>query len=197
MRPACLAHGRGVAESLGVEDRVDVRIGTLSKALGCSGGFVCGSGRLIDWLVNAARPYVFSTALAPPVAAAGVAALDAVRDEPQRRVELLRRAEALRARLVEGGWSTGASASQIIPLVAGEAAQALAWSERLRAAGLLVPAIRPPSVPKGQSLLRVSLTWGHTPAMIERLVEELEALAPVTVRGLAHFSAHTRKPASW
>jgi 8-amino-7-oxononanoate synthase len=176
------ARGRGVAESLGVEDKIDVRIGTLSKALGCSGGFVCGSRRLIDWLVNAARPYVFSTALAPPVAAAGSAALEVVRDEPERRVELLRRADDLRARLIGGGWSIGESASQIIPLVAGEAAQALAWSERLRAAGLLVPAIRPPSVPNGQSLLRVSLTWRHTPAMIEQLVEALGVLVPVAAR---------------
>lgn len=176
------ARGRGVAESLGVEDKIDMRIGTLSKALGCSGGFVCGSRRLIDWLVNAARPYVFSTALAPPVAAAGSAALEVVRDEPERRVELLRRADDLRARLIGGGWSIGESASQIIPLVAGEAAQALAWSERLRAAGLLVPAIRPPSVPNGQSLLRVSLTWRHTPAMIEQLVEALGVLVPVAAR---------------
>jgi 8-amino-7-oxononanoate synthase len=176
------AHGRGVAEELGVEDTIDVRIGTLSKALGASGGFVTGSRRLVDWLVNAARPYVFSTGLAPPVAAAALAALGIVHDEPQRREELLRRACDLRAQLLERGWTIGASPSQIIPLVAGEAAQALAWSEQLKEAGLLVPAIRPPSVPRGESLLRVSLTWGHTPDMIERLVESLCELAPAQAR---------------
>jgi 8-amino-7-oxononanoate synthase len=120
--------------------------------------------------------------LAPPVAAAGLAALDVVRDEPQRRVELLRRAEELRGELVERGWNVGASASQIIPLMAGDAAQALVWSRRLKEMGLLVPAIRPPSVPRGESLLRVSLTWGHTPEMIERLVESLAELAPAQAR---------------
>ena len=146
------AHGRGVTEELGVEDKIDVRIGTLSKALGASGGFVTGSRRLVDWLVNAARPYVFSTGLAPPVAAAALAALGVVHDEPQRREELLRRACDLRAQLLERGWTIAASPSQIIPLVAGEAAQALGWSEQLKEAGLLVPAIRPPSVPRGESL---------------------------------------------
>jgi 8-amino-7-oxononanoate synthase len=125
---------------------------------------------------------VFSTGLAPPVAAAALAALGVVHDEPQRREELLRRACDLRAQLLERGWTIGASPSQIIPLVAGEAAQALAWSEQLKEAGLLVPAIRPPSVPRGESLLRVSLTWGHTPDMIERLVESLCELAPAQAR---------------
>ncbi|MEX2114550.1 MAG: 8-amino-7-oxononanoate synthase [Pirellulales bacterium] len=176
------AHGRGVAEALGVEDQIDVRIGTLSKALGCSGGFVAGSRRLIEWLLNAARPYVFSTALAPPVAAAAIAALDVVRDEPSRRAELLGQAAELRTQLAACGWSLPNGSGQIIPLVASEAAQALAWSARLRAAGLLVPAIRPPSVPPGQSLLRVSLNWGHTPAMIDRLLEALAALEPAEAR---------------
>ena len=173
--------GRGLAEHLGVEDRVHVRIGTLSKALGCAGGFVCGSAALVNWLVNRCRPYIFSTAIAPPIAAAATVALDVVRDEPGRRAELLERAGLLRQKLNERGWSTGASASQIIPLVAGEAWQAVEWAARLRSAGLLVPAIRPPSVPVGESLVRISLSWSHTPEMIERLVAGLDLLEPAAL----------------
>jgi 8-amino-7-oxononanoate synthase len=170
--------GRGVVEHLGLQHGVHVRVGTLSKALGCGGGFVCGSRQLIDWLVNRARPYVFSTGLAPPLAAAATAALDVVDSEPWRGAELLARAADLRARLAQRGWSTGESESQIIPLVAGEAARAVDWARRLRDCGLLVPAIRPPSVVPGQSLLRISLSWGHTPEMIARLVAALDMLAP-------------------
>jgi 8-amino-7-oxononanoate synthase len=171
--------GRGLCEVLGADERVSVRIGTLSKALGSAGGFVCGSRRLIDWLVNRARPYVFSTALAPPVAAAGAAALEIVRDEPWRGAQLLERARLLRERLNARGWSTGASQSHIIPLVAGDPALAIEWAQRLRARGLLVPAIRPPSVPAGQARLRVSLSWAHTSEMIWRLVDALDTLVPV------------------
>ncbi len=169
-------HGRGLAEQLGVESRIHARIGTLSKALGAAGGYVCGSQALIDWLVNSARPYVFSTALAPPIAAAASAALDIVRNEPWRRVELLQRAAGLKAKLLERGWQIGCSASQIIPLAAGSPEQAIEWSRRLRAAGILVPAIRPPSVPEGQSLLRVSLSWEHSVEMIERLLVALDGV---------------------
>ena len=171
------AEGRGAAEQLGVDSRVHVRIGTLSKALGCGGGFVCGSRRLVRWLVNRARPYVFSTALSPPVAAAAIAALDVVRSEPHRRAELVRRAAELRAELVRRGWST-TSNSHVVPLLAGQPARALKWAEQLRAAGLLVPAIRPPSVPEGQALLRISLSWAHTPEMIGRLLAALDTLEP-------------------
>lgn len=166
-------HGRGVAEHLGVEDRVDVRIGTLSKALGSAGGFVAGSRRLIEWLVQRARPYVFSTA--PPVAAsaAAVAALDIVAREPERRERLLARAEALRDLLRQRGWNVGCSASQIIPVVLGEAARAVELSADLRQRGLLVPAIRPPTVPQGEACLRISLTAGHTDQMIAALAEAL------------------------
>jgi 8-amino-7-oxononanoate synthase len=170
------AHGRGLVEEFGVESRIHARIGTLSKALGAAGGYVCGSRSLIEWLVNAARPYVFSTALAPPIAAAATKALEIVRDEPWRRIELLNRATSLRSRLVKRGWQIGASESQIIPLVAGPPEQALEWSRQLRASGLLVPAIRPPSVPDGQSLLRISLSAGHSVEMIERLSAALDAV---------------------
>ena len=84
-------HGRGIAEQAGIESQASIRVGTLSKSLGSAGGFVAGSRSLIEWLLNRARPYVFSTAHPPAVAAAAVAALDIVRDEPQRRAILLER----------------------------------------------------------------------------------------------------------
>lgn len=168
--------GRGAAEALGVAERVAVRMGTLSKALASLGGFVAGSQSLAEWLVNRARSYVFATALPPAVAAAAAAALDVVRDEPQRRVGLLERAAWLRAALVEQGWDVGRSASQIVPVIVGPPGRAVELAARLRAAGLLVPAIRPPSVPAGQARLRISLSSGHTAAMVEQLASELRRL---------------------
>ena len=163
-------NGRGAAEHFGVEDRVHVRVGTLSKALGCSGGFVAGPTATIEWLVNRARSYVFSTAAPAAGSAAVLAALDVVRDEPQRRESLLARAQALRDELRGQGWSTGASASQIVPLFVGDPRRATALSAKLLERGLFVPAIRPPTVPEGEALLRVSLTAGHTEEMIASLI---------------------------
>lgn len=167
------AHGRGVAEHLGIEERVPIRIGTLSKALGAAGGFVAGSQALIDWLSNRARSYVFSTA--PPAAncAAGITALDIVTSEPARRATLLETAESLRTRLLSLGLTLGPSQSQIIPIVLGEERATIAAASRLREQGLWVPAIRPPTVPAGRSCLRISLTSGHTPAMLDQLVAAL------------------------
>jgi 8-amino-7-oxononanoate synthase len=162
--------GRGLAEHLGIEERVAVRMGTLSKALGCAGGFVCGPKSLIDWLANRARSYVFSTAQPAAWCAAAVRAIDLVRDEPQRRERLLMIAERVRSVLREQGWDTGNSTSQIIPVIVGEPVRALAMSEQLAARGLFVPAIRPPSVPAGKSLLRISLSAAHDDAMIDALL---------------------------
>jgi 8-amino-7-oxononanoate synthase len=166
--------GAGAVEHLGLEGRVHVRVGTLSKALGCQGGFVSGDRRLIDWLVNKARPYIFSTASIPANSAAAMAALDIVSGEPYRRQKLLAAAEDLRRRLRERGWNTGASASQIVPVFVGESQAALRLAAALRERGLWAPAIRPPSVPVGQACLRISLSYGHTPEMVERLIEALE-----------------------
>jgi 8-amino-7-oxononanoate synthase len=166
-------NGRGVAEHLGVEDCVHVRIGTLSKALGCVGGFVAGSRPLIEWLVNRARPYVFSTAAPAANAAAAIAALDIVQQEPQGRETLLAQAESLRAELAGRGWNTGASASQIVPIIVGDAECAVRLSQLLCDRGLFVPAIRPPTVPEGEACLRVSLTAGHSIEMVESLVQTL------------------------
>lgn len=167
------ARGTGLAEAAGIQDRVDVHVGTLSKALGCSGGFVCGSRDLIDWLVNRARPYIFSTAAPPAASAAAIAALEIVSSEPQRRSELLAKAADLRQRLQAAGWDIGGSTSQIVPVIVGEANATLQLAARLREQGLFVPAIRPPSVPPGRSLLRISLSYGHTPEMLDRLLAAL------------------------
>jgi 8-amino-7-oxononanoate synthase len=153
-----------------------IRIGTLSKALGSGGGFVCGSQSLIDWLANRARTYVFSTAQPPATSAAAIAALDIVVQEPQRREQLLSRAAALRVRLKEQGWDTGNSASQIIPLVVCDAKRTLDLAASLREAGFFIPAIRPPSVPGGESLLRLSLCYHHTPEIIDALTDQLARL---------------------
>lgn len=175
------SNGCGVVEHFAatcpaLKDGVHVRMGTLSKALGSGGGFVCGTQSLIDWLANRARTYVFSTAQPPATSAAAIAALDIARREPNRRESLLRNAAALRERLREDGWDTGESESQIIPLVIGDADRTMGLAASLRKAGFFVPGIRPPSVPEGESLLRLSLCYHHTPEMIGGLTEALAQL---------------------
>ena len=169
-------YGRGVAEHLGVEERIPIRVGTLSKALGCHGGFVAGSRQLIDWLINTARPYIFSTAAPAAVAAAAMAALEIVREEPERRERLLACSAEVRARLVEQGWNVGPSVSQILPVIVGQPEEAMELSGWLRLHGILVPAIRPPTVPEGEACLRISLTAGHTSEMIDRLLSTMADL---------------------
>jgi 8-amino-7-oxononanoate synthase len=184
------ANGRGVVEHVGsvaffssakkgtdpLHDRVHIRVGTLSKALGSGGGFVCGRRSLIDWLANRARSYVFSTAQPAATSAAAIAALEIVRSEPHRRERLLARATELRFRLQDQGWSTGPSESQIIPIAVGDAKLTMELAGRLREAGFFVPGIRPPSVSDGESLLRISLCFHHTAEMIEGLVAALGRL---------------------
>jgi 8-amino-7-oxononanoate synthase len=167
------AAGRGAGEHCGVEERIDVRVGTLSKALGSAGGFVAGSRSRIRWLHHRARPYVFSTAGPAAAAAAAMVALDVIRDEPERRRQLLDRSQALRGELLDRGWKVSASVSQIIPLLVGDAGRAVQLSLKLADQGLFVPAIRPPTVPEGEARLRISLTAGHTCAMTTQLVTAL------------------------
>ena len=169
-------HGRGVAEHLGVEDRIHVRVGTLSKSLGGAGGFVAGPQNLIEWLTNRARPYGFSTAPPSAVATAALYALDIVKTEPQRRRILLARAASLRQRIRQQGWNTGDSCGQIIPVFIGEPADTMRRCEALRQLGFYVPGIRPPTVPAGESLLRISITYAHSEEVINRLVAAFEEL---------------------
>ena len=169
--------GRGLAEAKNVEDRIPIKVGTLSKALGCAGGFVVGSRQLIDWIANRARTYVFSTAQPAAGAAAASAALRIVRDEPQRRTTLLEKANAVRGHLQAQGWNTASSDSQIIPILIGEPGWTMSLASKLREQGFFVPGIRPPSVPDGESLLRISLSYSHTDQQIETLIHTMGQLA--------------------
>lgn len=165
--------GSGVCEQLGVEQRIAVRIGTLSKGLGSLGGFAVGPQSVIEWIRNAGRSWIFSTAQPEAVAAASLAAINIVRSEPQRRVELHARSSWLREELRGQGWDLCGSASQIIPLRVGAAGRAVELAAKLMDAGFFVPAIRPPAVPEGGSRLRLSLRWSHTGEQLQRLVETL------------------------
>jgi 8-amino-7-oxononanoate synthase len=170
--------GRGVVEHFAAEDpalpqRVSVRVGSFGKALGGAGGFVAGSASLVRWLANRARTYVFSTAHPAAISAAGLLALDLIDREPERREGLLTRAADLRTRLTEQGWNTGRSVSQIVPVILGSSNETMRISQALRERGIWAPGIRPPSVPEGESLLRLGFTAGHTPEIVDRLLVEL------------------------
>jgi 8-amino-7-oxononanoate synthase len=165
--------GSGLVEELGCSDGVHVRVGTLSKALGAAGGFVAGHEQLLHWLRHRARAWIFSTAHPPAVAAAATRAIALLEAEPVRRHELRDRAADFRDRLVRRAVAIGAAAAQIVPVIVGSPAAAVALAERLAAEGFFVPAIRPPSVPVAGSLVRASLCWHHTAADLTRLVEAI------------------------
>ncbi len=167
------ARGSGLVEEAGCADGVHVRTGTLSKALGAAGGFVAGHADLIRWLRHSARAWIFSTAHPPAIAAAAARAIELVAEEPHRRVELRAKAAVFRDRLAAAGRELGGAEAQIVPVVAGAAESAVALSARLAEAGFFVPAIRPPSVPHGRSLVRASLSWLHPQSNLDHLADAI------------------------
>jgi 8-amino-7-oxononanoate synthase len=172
-----LGKGRGTLAHFGIASERIVYMATLGKALGGYGAFVTGAPEVVEWLLQRARPYVFSTALPPSLAAAATAALSIVSSEPERIERLHARIAAFRDGLAASGHACG-SASAIQPVLVGEPARAVALSARLREQGHLVPAIRPPTVPAGTSRLRVSLSSEHTGEQVGALVRDLaQALA--------------------
>ena len=166
--------GRGACEFHGVTGRVDIIMGTMGKALGSYGAFVAGSAELKQFLVNKARPLIYTTGLPPAVWAASLAAIEVVRDEPWRRRETLEKAEYVRKGLSKLGSDVGASTTQIIPVIVGEASTAVRFAELLFEEGVFVQPIRPPSVAAGKSRLRVTVNAAHT---YEQLDEALAAFS--------------------
>ncbi len=166
--------GAGLAEALGVTDRVDVRMGTLGKALGAFGAYVAGSRRLVDLLVSRARTFVFTTALPPAACGAALAALDVLAREPERRERLHALAARMKSGLARLGFDVSRVVAPIFPVVLGSEERALAASRALRTRGFFVRAIRPPTVPRGTSRLRVALTAGHCEAQVDAFLGALE-----------------------
>ena len=159
---------RGLAEELGVADRIEVQMGTLGKAVGSSGGFIAGSEVLIDHLVNSARSFIFSTAPGPAAVAAARAGIEVIASEEGER---------LRAKLIENVQTIAkGSRSAIVPIMLGEEERALAAAAKMKDAGFLVPAIRYPTVARGKARLRVTLSAVHTPEQIEGLLGALHGL---------------------
>lgn len=149
--------GRGFAHEVGLAEKIDVHMGTYSKALGSFGGYVASSGLIIDYLRNKARSFIYSTSLPPAVVAASFAAVDHMNKYPELGGRLLDAAEDLRNYLQSLGYDTGGSTTQIIPVILGENKRALLAKEFLLEKGLYVAAIRPPTVPKNTARLRLSL----------------------------------------
>ncbi len=154
--------GRGACAHFGVVNRVHVRVGTLSKALGSLGGFVAGSRRIVDHLINHSRSMIYSTALPPACAAAAMEALRISRSEPWWRESAHAMAARLRVGLAESGWTISPSTGPIVPVFVGDPARAMALGEHLRERGFLVGAIRPPTVREGSSRLRISVSAART-----------------------------------
>jgi 8-amino-7-oxononanoate synthase len=185
------AHGFGVLGERGQgapgADRADVYMATLGKALGVSGAFVAGSEALIEYLVQRARSWVFSTAPPPALAAAAREALRIQRDEPGRRARLFESIARFRSGAAQLGIPVGDSATPIQPIVLGDERRVLAASAALLARGFWVAAIRPPTVPKGTARLRVTLSAAHESAQVDALLEALAAAlrAPVDLEPAA------------
>ncbi len=166
---------RGLAEELGVSEQIEIQMGTLGKALGASGGYICGSRLLIDFLINRARSFIFSTAPVPAAAAAATAAVKLVKSpEGQNRLEQLN----ARVRELHSKLRTPHSAlrSSIIPVILGEESRAVAVAAALREQNIFVPAIRYPTVARGSARLRITLTACHTATEVRQLVESLDAV---------------------
>jgi 7-keto-8-aminopelargonate synthetase-like enzyme len=169
------ANRRGLAEALGVSNRIEIQMGTLGKALGASGGYICGSRALIDYLVNRARSFIFSTAPVPAAAAAAQAGIQLVQSNEGRSLN-----EQLWTRVADFQSAIGnrqsAIPSAIIPLIIGDESAAVAASATLREHGFFVPAIRYPTVARGTARLRITLTAAHSSNDISALVSALSQI---------------------
>jgi 8-amino-7-oxononanoate synthase len=172
------SNGRGLASAENLNDEVDVQMGTLSKALGASGGYICGSRTLIEWLINRARAFIYSTAPPPAIAAAALAAVDflASPEGEERRLLLWERIRLMQQLLPRAGLKgeNVAALSAIFPLIVGDEKAALDLAAALQGEGFLVPAIRYPTVPKGAARLRITVTAAHQEDHVRSLCKAIK-----------------------
>lgn len=164
-------NGRGTIDHFGLHGRVQIQVGTLSKAIGVLGGYVCGSRDLIEFLYHRARPFLFSTSHPPAVAAACLAAFDVLEQEPERIDMLWDNTRYFKKGLTEAGFHTGISETPITPVIVGDAAKAHELSRELFAEGVLATGIGFPTVPKGKARVRTIVTATHTREELDQALE--------------------------
>jgi 8-amino-7-oxononanoate synthase len=169
--------GRGALSHFGIASRRIAYMGTLGKAAGVHGAFVAGAEALIEWLVQRARTYVFTTASPPLLACALMASLELIEAEEHRRARLRELIQRVKRTLERLPWRLGASETPIQPLIVGDNRAALELAEGLRERGIWVPAIRPPTVPAGSARLRIALSAAHDAEHVDELAAALHELA--------------------
>jgi glycine C-acetyltransferase len=167
-------NGRGTIDHFGLHGRVHIQVGTLSKAVGVLGGYVCGSRDLIEFLYHRARPFLFSTSHPPAVAAACLAAFDVLEQEPERIQHLWDNTRYFKQGLVAAGFDTGISETPITPVMVGEASQAHQFSRELFEEGVLATGLGFPTVPKGKARVRTIVTATHTREELDRALGVFE-----------------------
>jgi glycine C-acetyltransferase len=165
------ANGRGSVNHFGLDGRVDLQIGTLSKAIGVLGGYVAGAQSVRDFLIHRARPFLFSTSHPPGVAAACIAAIDVLLGEPERIDRLWKNTARFKEGLRRLGFDTGASDTPITPVIVGKGAVAMELSDRLFKLGVFAQGIGYPTVPEGRARIRTIVTSVHTDAQLDRALE--------------------------
>ena len=168
------ATGAGLVEQLQLQEHVHIRVGTFSKALGSFGGFVAGKQDLIEYLINRARSFIYSTALPPAILGASLAAIKIIQDEPERRKVLWKNVKFLREGLKNQGWALLSEASQIIPVLIGEARETMKVSSDLLKNGIFAQGLREPTVPPGTSRLRLTPMATHTREDLTRALAAFE-----------------------
>jgi glycine C-acetyltransferase len=169
--------GRGTVDHFGVHGRVHIQVGTLSKAIGVLGGYVCGSRDLIEFLYHRARPFLFSTSHPPAVAAACLAAFDVLESEPERMENLWKNTRYFKQALREAGFDTGQSETPITPIMVGDASKAHAFSRALFEKGLFAVGIGYPTVAQGKARVRTIVTATHTRDQLDRALDILARAA--------------------
>jgi glycine C-acetyltransferase len=167
-------NGRGTVNHFGLDGRVDLQIGTLSKAIGVLGGYVAGAQPVRDFLIHRARPFLFSTSHPPGVAAACIAAIDVLLEEPERIDRLWQNTRRFKEGLRRLGFETGASETPITPVIVGKGSAAMQLSDRLFQMGVFAQGIGYPTVPEGRARIRTIVTSAHTEAQLDRALEAFE-----------------------
>ena len=187
--------GRGTAEHFGLEDRVDLVMGTFSKSLASLGGFISGREEVIHYIKHTARALIFSAAITPASAASALAALSILEEEPERRVRLWRNADRMKVALSDLGYDTNGSESVIVPAQVGEVMDTFAFWKLLFDEGIFTNPVIPPAVPEGECLIRTSYMATHTDRELDQVIEVFRRLRPAldAIKARSHEAGAVRK----